>query len=368
MHGAASLSRIERERYRRQISLSEVGEAGQHALKNARVGVIGLGGLGAPCVTYLAAAGIGRLTLIDHDEVDLSNLHRQVLFTHADIGRLKTEVTVERIAALNPDIEIASVETKVSRQNVAELLGNHDVIVDCTDNFRARFAINDFCAATRTPLVQASILQFEAQLSVYCGQDGPCYRCLYPQAPPADIAPSCAEAGVLGILPGILGCYQANEILKLVLRVGEPLIGKLALFNMLQNHHQIFPIAKNPDCPACSGDGKMLDIEDEPDLEDRIEQIDASVLRRLLKQNKDIQLVDVRTPAERHEHGCIDNDLAIELAELPDHIHDLDPTNSIVCYCASGQRSLRAAEILLNNGFANVLSLRRGYSGWNNMT
>lgn len=362
--GDTALSAAERKRYHRQMILPEVGDAGQGKLKAARIAVFGLGGLGAPCATYLAAAGIGRLALIDHDAVDLSNLHRQVLFTEADVGRAKTEATLARIRALNPEIDAIAVDAKADAGNIRDLVAGNDVVVDCTDNFRARFAINDACAALRIPLVQASILQFEAQLSIWCAPGGPCYRCLYPEAPPAHIAPSCAEAGVIGVLPGILGAHQANEVLKLVLGIGQPMVGRLGVFSLLENRFESFPVAADPDCPACSGKAAAQPPPAAPtDPDEDIAIIDAQDLRRLIG-TESLQIVDVRNPEERRRQGAIARDLFIPLPELGASLGKLERDRPVICYCVSGQRSLQAARLLIDSGFTDVRSLRKGIVGW----
>jgi len=364
------LTSAERKRYHRQIILSEVGELGQQKLKSAKVAIFGLGGLGAPCATYLAAAGVGHLTLVDHDEVDLSNLHRQVLFTEEDLGREKTQATLERMVALNPNVEIVAINLRADSGNVRELIADHDIVVDCTDNFRARFAINDACAASKTPLVQASILQFEAQLSVFCSRGGPCYRCLYPEAPPVHIAPSCSEAGVIGVLPGILGTYQASEVLKLILDVGNPLIGRLAVISVLENRFDSLAITADPDCAVCSGtpaaaDAKRTTSATAPEPEDEIDTIDAQALHCLIRSRDDLQIVDVRSPEERHEQGWIEHDLSIPLPNLPDNLARLERDRPVICYCVSGQRSRQAVRFLIKSGFSNVRSLNKGIMSWN---
>ncbi len=364
MRTETGLSPLERARYHRQMILPELGEAGQTLLRRARVAIVGLGGLGAPSATYLAAAGIGELALIDHDEIELSNLHRQVLFAERDVGRAKVAVTAERLRAINSAILVEPVATELRRGNAAALLAGYDVVVDCTDNFRTRYAINAVCAAARVPLVQASILQFDAQLAVWCAADGPCYCCLYPEAPPADIAPSCAEAGVIGVLPGILGAYQANEVLKLVLGIGEPLVGKLALVGVLENRFEILTVTRDPDCPVCSGKAGQNGQSDNDDDAVAFGEVDVDELRRLIGAGDALQMIDVREASERLEQGAIAGDIHIALGDVSVRLGELDPGKPTIVYCLSGQRSLAAAQVLADHGFSNVSSLKKGFVAW----
>jgi adenylyltransferase/sulfurtransferase len=354
----------EEKRYHRQMILAEVGESGQERLRAARVAIVGVGGLGGPAATYLVAAGVGRLTLIDDDKVDESNLHRQVLFTEADVGKAKVCVAAARLSALNSLTRLEALERRIDRENARQTLTGCDIVLDCTDNFAARYAVNDLCAAYRIPLVQASIFQFEAQISIYCADEGPCLRCLYPEPPPPGLAPSCAEAGVLGTLPGIVGAMQANEALKYLLQAGDPLVGTLSAIDVLSNAFQLFAIPRDPTCPVCSRGHREYrpagtSFDDIP-----VEVVHPSELDRLLTDGAPIQLLDVRENAERASHGPIAADTHIPLAQLQVRVRELAPSCRTVIYCASGVRSQIAARILVSAGFIAVASLEGGARGW----
>lgn len=366
------LDPAELRRYSRHLIMPEVGSAGQRRLKAARVLVVGAGGLGSPLGLYLAAAGVGRLGLVDFDRVDVSNLHRQVLFGESDIGRPKIEAALERLREVNPHIELVGHETRLDSSNALELFAGYDVVVDGTDNFPTRYLVNDACVLAGKPNVYGSIFRFEGQVSVFWGAEGPCYRCLFPEPPPPGLVPSCAEGGVLGVLPGIVGALQANEAIKLVLGVGEPLVGRLVLFDALRLRFRELALRKDPACPVCSAEPtltELIDYEDfcglggdaemthAPDFDVSPEEVAA-----WQAEGRPFTLLDVRTPEER-EITSIEGALAIPLQELPARWEELDPEARIVVHCHHGPRSTRAATMLRDKGF-QAHNLAGGIEAW----
>jgi molybdopterin/thiamine biosynthesis adenylyltransferase/rhodanese-related sulfurtransferase len=369
----ASLSKEEVMRYSRHLIMPEVGMEGQLKIKQAKVLCIGTGGLGAPLGLYLAAAGVGRIGLVDFDVVDTTNLQRQVLFGTSDVGRPKTEAAAERLRNLNPDIQIDTFETQLTSANALELFKDYDIIVDGTDNFPTRYLVNDACVITGKPNVYGSIFRFEGQITVFGFPGGPCYRCLYPEPPPPGLVPSCAEGGVLGVLPGIVGTIQAAETLKLIIGKGEPLVGRLLLFDALAMKFRELKLRKNPECPVC-GDHptqtKLIDYaefcgvrgEEGPTTVTNVPEITPTELKTRLDRGDDIYVLDVREP---HEFQiCHINGHLIPLGELAKRVHELDSSREIVAHCKSGKRSAEAVEFLRGAGFRKVSSLKGGILAW----
>ena len=367
------LSKEEMQRYSRHLIMPEVGMEGQLKLKRARVLTIGTGGLGAPLGLYLAAAGVGHLGLVDFDVVDSSNLQRQVTFTTADVGKPKSEAAKARLSALNPAIEIVSYETRLTSDNALELFRDYDIIVDGTDNFPTRFLVNDACVLLGKPNVYGSIFRFEGQATVFGYPGGPCYRCLYPEPPPPGLVPSCAEGGVLGVLPGIVGSIQAMETIKLILGAGEPLVGRLLLFDALAMRFRELKLKRNPDCPMC-GDHrtitKLIDYEEfcgirgeeAPAMTDGIPEITATELKARQDRGEKVFILDVREP---HEYQiCNLNGKLIPLGELPRRVNELDSSVEMVVHCRSGKRSADAIHFLQTAGFKKLWNLKGGVLAW----
>jgi molybdopterin/thiamine biosynthesis adenylyltransferase/rhodanese-related sulfurtransferase len=367
------LSKEEVQRYSRHLIMPEVGMEGQLKLKRARVLTIGTGGLGAPLGLYLAAAGVGHLGLVDFDVVDSSNLQRQVTFTTADVGKPKSEAAKARLSSLNPAIEIVSYETRLTSDNALELFRDYDIIVDGTDNFPTRFLVNDACILLGKPNVYGSIFRFEGQATVFGYPGGPCYRCLYPEPPPPGLVPSCAEGGVLGVLPGIVGSIQAMETIKLILGAGEPLVGRLLLFDALAMRFRELKLKKNPDCPMC-GDHrtitKLIDYEEfcgirgeeAPAMTDGIPEITATELKARQDRGEKVFILDVREP---HEYQiCNLNGKLIPLGELPRRVNELDSSVEMVVHCRSGKRSADAIHFLQTAGFKKLWNLKGGVLAW----
>ena len=367
------LSKEEIQRYSRHLIMPEVGMEGQLKLKRARVLTIGTGGLGAPLGLYLAAAGVGHLGLVDFDVVDSSNLQRQVTFTTSDVGKPKSEAAKARLSALNPAIEIVSYETRLTSDNALELFRDYDIIVDGTDNFPTRFLVNDACVLLGKPNVYGSIFRFEGQATVFGYPDGPCYRCLYPEPPPPGLVPSCAEGGVLGVLPGIVGSIQAMETIKLILRTGESLVGRLLLFDALAMRFRELKLKKNPDCPLCGTHRtitKLIDYEEfcgirgeeAPAMTDGIQEITATELKARQDRGDKLFILDVREP---HEYQICNLDgKLIPLGELPRRVNELDSSVEMVVHCRSGKRSADAIHFLQTAGFKKLLNLKGGVLAW----
>jgi molybdopterin/thiamine biosynthesis adenylyltransferase/rhodanese-related sulfurtransferase/molybdopterin converting factor small subunit len=373
----ASLSPQEMARYARHLILPEVGEAGQLKLKKARVLCIGAGGLGAPLTMYLAAAGVGTLGIVDFDVVEASNLHRQIIHGTSDVGRAKLDSAEDSLRAINPHTKIVKYPARLSSENALEIFKDFDIVADGTDNFPTRYLVNDACVLAGIPNVYASIFRFEGQASVFGTEDGPCYRCLYPEPPPPGLVPSCAEGGVLGILPGLLGIIQATEVIKMILGEGEPLIGRLLLVDALAMRFRELKLRKNPECPVC-GDHptvtKLIDYTEfcglapadaqPPKMTNGIPQIDVKEFKRRRDAGEDIFLLDVREPYE-YSIAQIGGQL-LPLGELPERVCELDPNREIVVHCKAGGRSQRAAEFLRANGFKKVSNLAGGITAWSN--
>jgi adenylyltransferase/sulfurtransferase len=370
---AASLSPAELLRYARHLALPGVGREGQARLKSARVVVIGAGGLGSPAALYLAAAGVGTLGLVDFDRVDVTNLQRQVLHGTTGVGRPKVLSGAERLADLNPHVHVIPIEERLTAANAREILGEFDVVVDGSDNFPTRYLANDVCVWLGKPLVYGSIFRFEGQASVFHATRGPCYRCLYAEPPPPELVPSCAEGGVLGVLPGIIGSIQALEAIKLVLGEGDPLIGRLIVFDALRFAFRELRLVKDPDCPVC---GVRPSITAPIDYEafcgttghDAAEGVELSprdldALRR--GRPGSVQVLDVREPWE-WEIARIEGASLLPLGELAGRLAEVDPRAEIVTVCHHGLRSLQARDLLRAAGFARVRSLAGGIDQWAN--
>lgn len=367
------LSKDEIQRYSRHLIMPEVGLEGQLKLKKARVLMIGTGGLGAPLGLYLAAAGVGHLGLVDFDVVDSSNLQRQVTFTTADVGKPKSEAAKARLSALNPMIDIVSYETRLTSENALDLFRDYDIIVDGTDNFPTRFLVNDACLLLGKPNVYGSIFRFEGQATVFGYPGGPCYRCLYPEPPPPGLVPSCAEGGVLGVLPGIIGSIQAMETIKLILGVGDSLAGRLLLFDALAMRFRELKLRRNPDCPMCGNNrtiNKLIDYEEfcgirgeeAPAMTDGIAEITPKELKARQDKGDDLFILDVREP---HEYQiCNLNGKLIPLGELPRRVAELDSSREMVVHCRSGKRSADAIHFLQKAGFKKLLNLKGGVLAW----
>jgi adenylyltransferase/sulfurtransferase len=369
-----SFSKEEIQRYSRHLIMPEVGMEGQAKLKQASVLMIGAGGLGAPLGMYLAAAGIGRLGIVDFDVVDHSNLQRQVTFSASDVGRPKLEAAKDRLRGINPHIEIVGHETRLSSKNALELFRGYDVIADGTDNFPTRYLVNDASVLSGKPNVYGSIFRFEGQVSVFDARRGPCYRCLYPEPPPPGLVPSCAEGGVLGVLPGIVGSLQALEVLKLVLERGEPMIGRLLVFDALQMKFRELRQRKDPDCPLCGERPRIRELIDyeefcgipqarEVEKKMGVPTIDVEGLKKLFDDREDVFVLDVREP---HEWNIVrlEGATLIPLGRLPHEVQKLDSAKDIVVYCRSGARSAKAAQFLLGAGFQRVRNLEGGILAW----
>ena len=367
-----ALSNDEILRYSRHLIMPEVGMEGQQRLKAAKVLCIGAGGLGSPLALYLAAAGVGTLGVVDFDVVDYTNLQRQIIHTTADVGRKKLESAAEKLKAINPFVEVRPFEARLSSQNAIELFRDYDLVVDGTDNFPTRYLVNDACVLTGKPNVYGSIFRFEGQVSVFAVKDGPCYRCLYPEPPPPGLVPSCAEGGVLGILPGLVGVMQATEAIKLILGKGEPLIGRLLLVDALAMRFRELKLRKNPECPACGAHPTITGLIDynefcgirgeEHPAPMHIPEIQPEELKRRLDAGEDLFILDVREP---HEYSiCNLRGHLIPLGELPKRVHELDSSREIVAHCRSGVRSGKAVEFLRQAGFRKVLNLAGGILAW----
>jgi adenylyltransferase/sulfurtransferase len=373
------LSNDEIGRYSRHLLLPEVGLEGQQKLKAAKVLCVGTGGLGSPLAFYLAAAGIGTLGLVDFDVVDESNLQRQIIHSTADVGRPKIDSAAEKLKALNPYLNVVKHETMLTSANALEIIRDYDIVADGTDNFPTRYLVNDACVLMGKPNAYGSIFRFEGQASVFATKEGPCYRCLYPEPPPPGLVPSCAEGGVLGILPGLVGVIQATEVIKFILGKGEPLIGRLLLVDSLNMHFRELKLRKNPDCPVCGKNPtvtKLIDynqfcgIHPEPKadsvngtpVQNGISQIRPIELKRRLDAGEDLFVLDVREP---HEYQIANlGAKLIPLGDLPARVKELDSSREIVVHCKSGGRSQKAAEFLAQSGFKKLHNLAGGINAW----
>jgi adenylyltransferase/sulfurtransferase len=368
-----ALSNEEILRYSRHLIMPEVGMEGQQKLKAAKVLCIGAGGLGSPLAMYLAAAGVGTLGMVDFDVVDFTNLQRQIIHGTEDVGRKKLESAEETLKGINPFVEVRKFETKLTSQNALEIFREFDVIADGTDNFPTRYLVNDACVLTGKPNVYGSIFRFEGQASVFATKDGPCYRCLYPEPPPPGLVPSCAEGGVLGILPGLIGVIQATETIKLILGKGDPLIGRLLLVDAMGMNFRQVKLRKNPECPVCGPNPTVRELidyhefcgirgEEEAPLTTNVPQISVEELKRRMDAGDDIFILDVREP---HEYQiCNLKGYLLPLGDLPKRVHELDSSREIVAHCRSGVRSAKAVDFLRTAGFRKVKNLAGGILAW----
>ena len=362
-HG--ELTPRERQRYSRHLLLPEIGEAGQRRLKAARVLCVGAGGLGSPAALYLAAAGIGTLGLVDFDVVDFSNLQRQIIHGTEDVGRSKLQSAQARIAALNPEVRVETFAARFSAGNARALVEAYDVILDGTDNFPARYLVNDACVLYGKPNAWGSIFRFEGQAAVFAAPGGPCYRCLHPEPPPDGLVPNCAEAGVLGVLPGIIGTIQATEALKLILGIGEPLIGRFLIYDALKMRFRDLKLRKDPDCPICGSRPTITSLHEYAAYCAPAAATDMSVtdLKARIDAGSAPFILDVR---ERSEAAIcsLPGAVLIPLGELPRRLAELDPSAEIVVHCKSGMRSAGAVETLREKGFTRVSNLSGGILNW----
>jgi molybdopterin/thiamine biosynthesis adenylyltransferase/rhodanese-related sulfurtransferase len=371
---SVSLTNDEVLRYSRHLIMPEVGPEGQQRLKAAHVLCIGAGGLGSPLALYLAAAGVGTLGLVDFDVVDYTNLQRQIIHTTADVGRSKIESAAKKIEAINPFVNVRPFDTMLTSANALEIFRDFDIIADGTDNFATRYLVNDACVLSGRPNVYASVFRFEGQASVFATENGPCYRCLYPEPPPPGMVPSCAEGGVLGVLPGLLGIIQATEVVKLILGSGEPLIGRLLLVDALAMRFRELKVLKDPECPVCGVNPTVRELidynqfcgvrgeETTSSSASPIPEMQPEELKRRVDAGEDILVLDVREP---HEYQiCNLNGYLIPLGDLPGRVHELDSSREIVAHCKSGARSAKAVEFLRKAGFRSVTNLAGGITGW----
>src|SRR5882762_1049338 len=367
-----TLTKDEVLRYSRHLILPEVGMEGQQRLKAAKVLCIGAGGLGSPLALYLAAAGVGTLGIVDFDIVDVTNLQRQILHNTDDVGHRKLDSAATKLKALNPHLNLLTYETRLTSENALELFAQFDMVADGTDNFPTRYLVNDACVLTGKPNIYGSIFRFEGQASVFATQEGPCYRCLYPEPPPPGLVPSCAEGGVLGILPGLVGVMQATEAIKLILGKGESLVGRLLLIDALAMKFRELKLRKNPDCPACGKHPtitKLIDYNEfcgirgeEKPVETGIPEIQVEELKRRLDAGENLFVLDVREP---HEYQISNiGGYLIPLGDLPKRVSELDSSRQIVAHCRSGVRSAKAVGFLQQAGFKNVYNLAGGILAW----
>mgnify|MGYP001216496649 CR=1 FL=1 len=370
-----TFSQNEIQRYSRHLIMPEVGMTGQKKLKSASILLIGAGGLGSPLGLYLAAAGIGRLGLVDFDVVDHSNLQRQVLHTTADVGRPKLQSAAEHLQAINPEVELDLYETHISSANAMELMGPYDIVIDGTDNFPTRYLVNDACVLLGKPNVYGSIFRFDGQASVFHPPHGPCYRCLFPEPPPPGMVPSCAEGGVLGILPGTIGIIQATEAVKLILGTGKSLIGRLMIYDALDMTFREMKIRRNPECPLCGENPtikELIDYEqfcgipsqhEDTVLSEPNWEISVADLHAQIQGDPKPFILDVRNPVE-YEICKLPESVLIPLSQLPQRTGELDPDQEIIVHCKTGQRSAHAVELLREAGFQKVKNLLGGIEAW----
>lgn len=362
------LTRAEVERYSRQLVLPGIGRRGQQRLKNSSVMIVGAGGLGIPASVYLVAAGVGRIGIVDNDTVERSNLHRQTIYTESDVGGGKAYVLGERLREVNPHVAVMPHQMRLDSSNALKLLEGYDVVVDCTDNFPARYLINDACVLLRKPDVYASIFRFDGQASVFDAQKGPCYRCLFPEPPPPDTVQDCSVAGVLGVLPGIMGGIQAAQTMNLLIENGKSLVGRLLLFNATDMSFNEVRLRKDGDCPVCGSHPTVTKLIDYDEFcgsrqSFSVDEIPPKALKRLLDSGSRVVLLDVREPFE-YEMCHIGGSTLIPAGELERRLGELDKADEIVVYCHVGVRSARAAEFLTSRGFKRIRNLSGGIRAW----
>jgi MoaD family protein len=368
------LTREEVQRYSRHLIMPEVGMDGQRKLKAGSVVCIGAGGLGSPAAMYLAAAGIGTLGIVDFDTVDASNLHRQIIYGTSDVGRRKLEASGERIASLNPGVKVVEHETALTSKNALDILRDYDVVLDGTDNFQTRYLVNDACVLLGKPNAYGSIFRFDGQASVFAVKGGPCYRCLYPEPPPPGLVPSCAEGGVLGVLPGIIGIIQATEAIKLILGTGQPLVGRLLLYDALQMRFRELKLRRDPDCPVCGDHPTIRALVDydafcgitPPQAQPAasgVPEVTVEELKKQLDRGENVFVLDVREPNE-YQICKIAGSKLIPLGDLPARVGELDRDRDLVVHCKMGGRSAKAVALLQERGFTRVRNLKGGILAW----
>jgi adenylyltransferase/sulfurtransferase len=368
--GAVNLSADEVRRYSRHLLLPEVGLEGQEAFKAAKVLCVGAGGLGSPVSMYLAAAGVGTLGIIDYDVVEFSNLQRQLLHMTHDVGRLKVDSACDRLRAINPEVHVEAHGVALTSANALDLVSRYDLVVDGTDNFPTRYLVNDACVLARRPYVYGSIFRFEGQASVFAVESGPCYRCLYPEPPPPGLVPSCAEGGVLGVLPGIIGTIQAAEALKLIVKAGESLVGRLLILDALRMKFREVRLRRDPACSVCGDEPTIRELQDYeefcgarvPSAGDADFDISPVELKQALDRGEAPVLLDVREPME-FRINRLPGALLVPLGELAESLGQVDGTRDVVVYCHHGVRSLRAVELLRGAGF-RARSVKGGITAW----
>jgi adenylyltransferase/sulfurtransferase len=372
-NGAVELSNDEIARYSRHLIMPEVALDGQKKLKAAKVLTVGTGGLGSPLALYLAAAGIGTIGIVDFDVVDESNLQRQIIHGTSDVGRPKVESARDKIKDINPNVEVRVHEEALTSENALEIFADYDVIVDGTDNFPTRYLVNDACVLLGKPNVYGSIFRFEGQASVFWAEEGPCYRCLYPEPPPPGLVPSCAEGGVLGILPGAIGVVQATEAVKLILGIGEPLIGRLMLYDALGMSFREMKLRKDPGCPICGENPTVTELIDYEEFcgipqanavaqENGVPEITVKELKQKMDDGEPINVLDVREPHE-YEVANIGVKL-VPLGELPRRLAEFDQNENFAIHCKTGGRSAKAVKLLQDAGFGNVYNVKGGITAW----
>ena len=371
----ANLTREQILRYSRHLIMPEVGMEGQEKLAQAKVLLIGAGGLGSPLGVYLAAAGVGTLGIVDFDVVDFTNLQRQIIHKTDSVGKLKVESAKARMLEINPEVAVTTYNTRLTRENILDIIKGYDIVIDGTDNFQTRYLVNDACVFQKKPNIYGSIFRFDGQATVFYPFKGPCYRCLFPEPPPPGMVPSCAEGGVLGVLPGIIGVIQATEAIKLIIGNGEPLIGRLLIYNALQMTFREVKLRRNTDCPVCGDHPTITELidyeqfcglgrgEESTQAIDGIEQVDAATAKALLDQDPSIVLLDVREP---HEHEIVNIPRArlIPLSELHTRLNELDTADSFLVHCHHGQRSQQAIRTMQKFGFRKLKNLRGGIDAW----
>jgi sulfur-carrier protein adenylyltransferase/sulfurtransferase len=371
---APELTRDEVQRYSRHLIMPEVGMDGQRKLKAGSVVCIGAGGLGSPAAMYLAAAGIGTLGIVDFDTVDASNLHRQIIYGTSDVGRRKLEASSERIASLNPGVKVVEHEVALTSKNALDILRHYDVVLDGTDNFQTRYLVNDACVLLGKPNAYGSIFRFDGQASVFAVKGGPCYRCLYPEPPPPGLVPSCAEGGVLGVLPGIIGIIQATEAIKLILGTGQPLVGRLLLYDALQMRFRELKLRRDPDCPVCGDHPTIRALVDydafcgitPPQAQPAasgVPEVTVEELKTRLDRGENVFVLDVREPNE-YQICKIAGSTLIPLGDLPARVGELDRDRDVVVHCKMGGRGAKAVALLQERGFTRVRNLKGGILAW----
>jgi sulfur-carrier protein adenylyltransferase/sulfurtransferase len=370
----ATLNKDEILRYSRHLIMPEVGMEGQVKLKGAKVLMIDAGGLGAPLGLYLAAAGIGRIGMVDFDIVDFTNLQRQVIHGTKDVGKKKLDSAFESMQDINPYVQLDRFEVALTSENALDIIKDYDIVVDGTDNFPTRYLVNDACVLLKKPNVYGSIFRFEGQATVFAYEGGPCYRCLYPEPPPPGLVPSCAEGGVLGILPGLIGLVQATETVKLILGIGEPLVGRLMLYDALSMRFRELKLRRNVDCPVCGDHPTIKELIDyhqfcgvpkEPETGVPVASgdVDPTEVKRMLDRGDKFVLVDVREPHE-FQICRIPGSTLIPLGELPKRVNELNSADEIVAHCKSGMRSAKAVDFLKQAGFKKVRNMTGGILAW----